>query len=185
MDNIRPKWPFVGTNFPFLAILASQVRVRVRVVTIFIIVVDASPLFTRLHVRFYLMKQSLTHPRRPRGSQSGRKRRDESLQVRGKEPLGTDSHRTTSTKKSGCRLLIGHKKFSYVQITIITVKSKSAWDVQSHSLHVKVLDFAPFVDRTWGKSSSHSNSVSRFIKITYANNLHVKILDFVPFTIRT
>ena len=99
MDNIRPKWPFVGTNFPFLAILASQVRVRVRVVTIFIIVVDASPLFTRLHVRFYLMKQSLTHPRRPRGSQSGRKRRDESLQVRGKEPLGTDSHRTISTKK--------------------------------------------------------------------------------------
>ena len=32
------------------------------------------------------------HPRRPRGSQSGReKRRDESFQVRAKEPLGTDS----------------------------------------------------------------------------------------------
>ena len=31
-------------------------------------------------------------PRRPRGSQSGReKRRDESFQVRAKEPLGTDS----------------------------------------------------------------------------------------------
>ena len=110
MDYIRPKWPFVGTNFPFLAILTSQVRVRVRVVTIFIIVVDASPLFTRLHVRFYLMKQSLTHPRRPRGSQSGRKRRDESLQVRAKEPLGTDSHRTIPKNSSGCQLLIGHKK---------------------------------------------------------------------------
>ena len=32
------------------------------------------------------------HPRRPRGSQSGReKRRDESFQVRAEEPLGTDS----------------------------------------------------------------------------------------------
>ena len=53
----------------------------------------------------------LPHPRRPRGSQSGReKRRDESFQVRAKEPLGTDSHRTISKNSSGCRLLIGHKK---------------------------------------------------------------------------
>ena len=37
------------------------------------------------------------HPRRPRGSQSGReKRRDERFQVRAKEPLGTDFHRTIS-----------------------------------------------------------------------------------------
>ena len=44
-------------------------------------------------------------------SQSGReKRRDESFQVRAKEPLGTDSHRTISKNSSGCRLLIGHKK---------------------------------------------------------------------------
>ena len=51
------------------------------------------------------------HPRRPRGSQSGREeRRDESFQVRAKEPLGTDSHRTISKNSSGCRLLIGHKK---------------------------------------------------------------------------
>ena len=47
----------------------------------------------------------------PRGSQSGRKkRRDESFQVRAKEPLATDSHRTISKNSSGCRLLIGHKK---------------------------------------------------------------------------
>ena len=53
----------------------------------------------------------LFHPRRPRGSQSGReKRQDESFQVRAKEPLGTDSHRTISKNSSGCRLLIGHKK---------------------------------------------------------------------------
>ena len=51
------------------------------------------------------------HPRRPRGSQSGRKKRlDESFQVRAKEPLGTDSHRTISKNSSRCRLLIGHKK---------------------------------------------------------------------------
>ena len=50
-------------------------------------------------------------PRTPRGSQSGReKRRNESFQVRAKEPLGTDSHRTISKNSSGCRLLIGHKK---------------------------------------------------------------------------
>ena len=51
------------------------------------------------------------HPRRPRGSQSGReKRRDESFQVRAEDPLGTDSHRTISKNSSGCRLLIGHEK---------------------------------------------------------------------------
>ena len=53
----------------------------------------------------------LAHLRRPRGSQSDReKRRDESLQVQAKEPLGTDSHRTISKNSSRCRLLIGHKK---------------------------------------------------------------------------
>ena len=39
------------------------------------------------------------------------KGRDESFQVRAKEPLGTDSHRTISKNSSGCRLLIGHKKW--------------------------------------------------------------------------
>ena len=52
-----------------------------------------------------------SHPRRHRGSQSGwERRRDESFQVRAKEPLGTDSHRTISKNSSRCRLLIGHKK---------------------------------------------------------------------------
>ena len=49
----------------------------------------------------------MTHPRRPRGSQSGREKR---FQVRAKEPLGTHSHRTISKDLSGCRFLIGHKK---------------------------------------------------------------------------
>ena len=53
----------------------------------------------------------LTHLRRPRGGQSGQEKRlNESFQVRAKEPLGTDSHRTISKNSSGCRLLIGHKK---------------------------------------------------------------------------
>ena len=59
----------------------------------------------------YVFVYILFHLRRPRGSQSGRKeRRDESFQVRAKEPLGTVSHRAISKILSGCRLLIGHKK---------------------------------------------------------------------------
>ena len=43
------------------------------------------------------LRCSRPHPRRPRGSQSGReKRQDESCQVRAKKPLGTDPHRTIS-----------------------------------------------------------------------------------------
>ena len=53
----------------------------------------------------------IEHPRRPRGSQSGReKRQDESFQVQAKEPLGTYSHRTISKNSKRCRLLFGHKK---------------------------------------------------------------------------
>ena len=59
----------------------------------------------------HLMHLFIVHPRRPRGSQSGReKKQDENFQVRAKEPLGTDSYRTISKNSSGCRLLIGHKK---------------------------------------------------------------------------
>ena len=51
------------------------------------------------------------HPRRPRDSQSGpEKGRDESFEVRVKEPVGTDSHQAISKNSSGYRLLIGHKK---------------------------------------------------------------------------
>ena len=51
-----------------------------------------------------------SHPRRPRGSQSGRKkRRDESFQARAEEDLGIDSIQTISKRLSECRFLIGHK----------------------------------------------------------------------------
>ena len=59
----------------------------------------------------HLMHLFIVLPRRPRGSQSGReKRQDENFQVRAKEPLGTDSYRTISKNSSRCLLLIGHKK---------------------------------------------------------------------------
>ena len=45
------------------------------------------------------------------GGQSGREKwRDESFQLRSKEPPGTDSRRVISKNSSGYRLLIGHKK---------------------------------------------------------------------------
>ena len=75
---------------------------------------------------------------------------------------------------------------SYVQVTITIVKSQSAWDVQSHNWHVKVLDFAPFRGSYVREFElSHGNLVNRIIKITHAHNLHVKMLVFDPFTIRT
>ena len=59
----------------------------------------------------HLMHLFIVHPRRPRGSQSGReKRQDENFQVQAKEPLGTDSYRTISKNSSRCLFLIGHKK---------------------------------------------------------------------------
>ena len=65
-----------------------------------------------INIKTILHYHCKKHPRRPRGSQSGRKkRRDESFHVRAKEPLGTDSHRSISKNSSGCRLLIRHKKF--------------------------------------------------------------------------
>ena len=70
--------------------------------------------FSLLYLPLFFQKfsrWSLFHPRRPRGSQSGREKgRDESFQVRAKEPQGTDSHRTISKNSSGCRLPIGHKE---------------------------------------------------------------------------
>ena len=66
------------------------------------------------------------------------------------------------------------------------MKRQAVRDVQSHSLHVKVLDFGPLVGLYVREFElSHSNLVSRIIKITHAHNVHVKELDFVHFTIRT
>ena len=54
------------------------------------------------------------HPRRPRGSQSGRdKRLNESFQAGAEEPPGTDSHWTISKRSSERWVLIGHKNVLY------------------------------------------------------------------------
>ena len=67
------------------------------------------------------------HPRRPRGSQSGRE-----FSLQAKEPLGTDSHRTVSKNSSGCRLLIGHKKSFVLLCPIGEHTSMSSFRVFVH-----------------------------------------------------
>ena len=57
---------------------------------------------------FFSSQQRYYHPRRPSGSQSGRKR--PGTVKFAKETPGTDSHRTISKTSSRCLLLIGHKK---------------------------------------------------------------------------
>ena len=60
------------------------------------------PLIKFTDQKTYEALSPFLHPRRPRGSQSGREKRwDESFQVRAKEPLGTDSHQTTLDEKNG------------------------------------------------------------------------------------
>ena len=61
----------------------------------------------------------------------------------------------------------------------MVTKLKSSCTANVHeSLHVKKLDFAPFVIRTWRNSSAFKTNF-------HAHNLLVKMLDFVPFTIGT
>ena len=51
--------------------------------------------------------QDIHHPRRPRGSKSGRQRKGA---TKVEEPLVTDSHRTITKRSRECWQLIGHKK---------------------------------------------------------------------------
>ena len=67
-------------------------------------------------ILLYLGHLSHSHPRRPRGSQSGRdKKPDESFQARAEEPLATDPHLAISKRLGECWLLIGHKKCFHVK----------------------------------------------------------------------
>ena len=73
------------------------------------------------------------------------------------------------------------KQVFIVQVTIITLKCQSAGDIQSHSWHMKVLDFSPFCGLYVREFELlHSNLVNRSIKITHAHNLHRRMLDFAP-----
>ena len=101
------KWPMIGPRpCAYACVYVDSVFTRQNY--------DISRSTTRTNLLVFLVLMLMlmsTHPRRPRGSQSGReKRRDESFQVSAEEPLGTDSHRTISKNSSWYRLLIGHKK---------------------------------------------------------------------------
>ena len=80
------------------------------------------------------------------------------------------------------KALVTKRNRSTSKLLVIIVKSQSAWDVRSHSWHVKVLDFAPF-RRSYVREFevSHSKLVNRIIKITHAHNLHPKMLSFALF----
>ena len=68
------------------------------------------------------------HPRRPRGSQSGRhKRLNGSFQAGAGEPLGTDSHWTISNDQANAGVLIGHKNALYY------------WAQSANSIYSRVL----------------------------------------------
>ena len=55
--------------------------------------------------------RDIKHPRRARGSQSGREKRcTKVFSSTGERAPGSDSYRTISKNSSGCWLLIGHKK---------------------------------------------------------------------------
>ena len=65
----------------------------------------------RYFSRILLYLGHLSHPRRPRDSQSGREKKpDESFQARAEEPLATDPHLAISKRLGECWLLIWHKK---------------------------------------------------------------------------
>ena len=76
--------------------------------------------------------------------------------------------------------------FSYVQVTIITVKSQQRCRITQFAREsVGLCPFRGLYLREF--ELSHCNPVNRTIKITHAHNLHVKMLDshFGPVTVRT
>ena len=84
------------------------------------------------------MGYPINHPRRPRGSQSGRvKTRDESFQAWAEEPLGTGSHRTISKRWRECWFpnwgTAYLKFFSWV---------RTQWLLSRHSCPVRSASFA-------------------------------------------
>ena len=64
-------------------------------------------------------------------------------------------------EKSLCLRTSYKTKDVFIRSSYYYYREKPAWDVESHSLQVKVSDFAPFVVRTRGNSS----------KQNYKNNL--------------
>ena len=61
-------------------------------------------------------------------------------------------------EKSLCLRTSYKTKDVFIRSSYYHYREKQEWDVESHSLHVKVSDFAPFVVRTWWNSSYHKES---------------------------
>ena len=102
---------------------------------------------------------TVSHPRRPRSSQSGRvKRRDESFQAWAEEPLGTDSHRTISKRSRECWFLIGHKKCVHHAFLYISLPSL-------HDYLVKVPNF-PFCE---GRKQATDKIFFLFVNLDMVN----------------
>ena len=120
--------------------------------------------------------QWLSHPRRPRGSQSGRvKRREESFQAWAEKPLGTDSHRTISKRSRESWFLIGHKKM----LCIIVPNRRTAspeffsWDRTRRLLSRHSCPVRSTTDESKNVSDaiSRSNSIctEKILFLTYHN----------------
>ena len=120
----------------------------------------------------------LSHPRRPRGSQSGReKRRDKSFQVLAKEPLGTDSHRTISKIWSRCRHLIGHKKCF---VLLCPIGEQSLLSSFPEFVHDHYRDHGLSGSRTKEMHAVRKLSVWYKIPIWFQNTVCVKTKDAFP-----
>ena len=110
---------------------------------------------------------SFSHPRRPRGSQSGReKRRDESSQTQAEKPLGTDSHRTISKRSSECWLLIGRKKCFVLLSPLGEQHLQSPYNNHLISLvfSVRTVNYGPSFFRAW--------AINRWKKTRIRNSQH-------------
>jgi len=119
------------------------------------------------------------HPRRPRGSKSGReKRRDESFQVRAKKPLGTDSHRTISKNSSGCRLLNAYKKCF---LSLCPIGEHISWVLFVNS-------YTTAIDSFYGLSGSYTKETYAVRKLqfdinspaSFQNTVYPKSKDAFP-----
>ena len=94
------------------AIILQKSRYFLLITTVFCYVISIISLKLHLSLSLMLLRmkyimchpsyRETRHPRRPRDSQSGRKkRRDKSFQARAEEPLGTDPYQTIFKRSSG------------------------------------------------------------------------------------
>ena len=122
-------------------------------------------------------KPLASHPRRPRGGQSGReKRRDESFQVQAEKPLGTDSHWTISKRSSECWLLIGHKNALYY---CAQSGNSISW-VLFVSLYTTAIDLITDCLAHAPKKCTQSGNFQFDVNSPFQNTIYPKTKDVFP-----